>query len=138
MSSVCAPASSSALRGSTSSTCSTPSVARIAIFLPLSFCSAMGSPYPAIPVDLHLLRDPVRQPLAPLALDEVERHVEAGSDAAGGDQVAVVDDAGVVLDVGAARAQIVERAVVRRGGPAVRDAGGGEQHPARAHRRDPR
>jgi hypothetical protein len=33
-SSVCAPASSSALRGSVSSTCSTPSVARIAIFLP--------------------------------------------------------------------------------------------------------
>src|SRR3954464_10815902 len=35
-SSVLAPASSSALRGSVSSTCSTPSVARIAIFLPSS------------------------------------------------------------------------------------------------------
>src|SRR5688500_12086466 len=93
MSSVCAPASSSGLRGSISSTCSTPSVARMAIRLPSSFLVPMRLEYPLVAAMLHLSGHRVGHGAPALALGQVEREVDARGHAAGGQQVAVVDHA---------------------------------------------
>src|SRR6266516_5742966 len=59
---------------------------------------------------------------------EVERHVDAGRDAGGGDDLAGIDEAclGSDLDVAAQLAEVVERAPVRRRRATVEQSGVGE------------
>ena len=54
--------------------------------------------------------------------NEVQRHVDACGDACRGDDVAVVDEAGLAVDVDAESGKAVERSPVRRRGTAVEQA----------------
>ena len=70
------------------------------------------------------------------ALEQMEREIEAAGAAACGEDVAVVDPAGVWLDVRAGGAEVVERGVVGDGRATVEEAGFGKQHRAGADARD--
>ena len=83
-------------------------------------------------------RAPASAASAPSSLlDQVQRQVDAGRDARGGDDVAVVDDALALADVGAELAQVLDRGVMGDRGAAAQDAGLGQQHRAGADAADP-
>jgi len=87
------------------------------------------------PLVLDLRGDALGQLGPGVTLDDPQREVDPRRHAARGEHVAVVDDAGLD-DVRAALAQLVEGEVVRGGTAARGDPRGGEDHPARADRRD--
>src|SRR5688572_24228260 len=75
------------------------------------------SPNTHDPVVLYIPCGAACDLVAVQAADDVERHVDAGGDPGGGDDLAFVDDARVVQDIGhrQTRAQPVDRRPVRRG-----------------------
>src|SRR3954452_1339752 len=90
--------------------CAAASTSRGVVITPLRTTRSRGSHRRALPLDLAGARE--RGLRDELALDQVQREVDARGHARGGDDVAVVDHALALAHVGAESPEILDRGVM--------------------------